>query len=91
MSTVRDKLWLWGQSPDTHYVTSNGFGMPGRSLMTAREGCAYLGVRNCLRVRSQGKPAPPFDQESMALDTLERVVWSLGGAYELPVDGIYWG
>lgn len=48
--------------------------------MTAMEGNVFFGIPNCCRVRISGHPAPSYDQESLAMDTLNQVVWSLLGA-----------
>lgn len=75
MAKLRDKFWLWGQSPNSHY----GYGF-SQSRMSAVEGCLYFGIDRCCRVAMRGNPAPPFDQESMAMDRLKEVVWSIVGA-----------
>ncbi|MEA4888579.1 MAG: hypothetical protein VB070_03840 [Clostridiaceae bacterium] len=80
MPMVRDRFWLWGQTPDGHYGPDNPYRLPGHSRMTAMEGNAYFGIPNCCRVKIQGQPAAPYDQESMVMDTLDQVVWSLLGA-----------
>jgi hypothetical protein len=85
MKTVRDKLWLWGQSPDVHYGEDNVFELPCHSRMTAMEGAVYFGIPNMCRVRMLGHPQPPYDQESMAMDSCREVVWSLLGAGAEPV------
>ncbi|MBP3434828.1 MAG: hypothetical protein J6K62_00660 [Clostridia bacterium] len=80
MAKLRDKLWLWGQSPDVHYEKDNPYNLPGHSRMTAMEGAVYFDIPNVCRVRMMGHPMPPYDQESLALDTCKEVVWSLLGA-----------
>ena len=85
MAKLRDKLWLWGQSPDAHYETNNTYRLPGHSRMTAVEGCYYFGIPNICRVRMMGHPMPPYDQESEAMRPCKRVVWSLLGAGGEPV------
>ena len=81
MATVRDKLWLWGQSPDGHNAAdgSINYNLPGHSRMTAMEGNIFFGIPNCCRVRILGHPQPPYDQESLVMDSLDQVVWSLLG------------
>jgi hypothetical protein len=76
MSRVRDKLWIWGQEPNSH----SAYNLPGTSRMTALEGAYYLGVRNCCRVVMSNKPLPPWDQDSMALVSMDQVVWSVIGS-----------
>ncbi len=80
MATLHEKLWLWGQSPDGHNSAGQDYHLPGHSRMTAAEGCYYLDIPNCCRVRIGGHPMPPYDQESMVMDRLSQVVWSLLGA-----------
>lgn len=85
MTVLRDKLWLWGQSPDAHYEHDNIYKLPGHSRMTAMEGAIYFDIPNMCRVRMMGHPMPPYDQESIALDSCKEVVWSLLGAGGEPV------
>ena len=80
MATLHEKLWLWGQSPDGHNSAGQDYHLPGHSRMTAAEGCYYFDIPNCCRVRIGGHPMPPYDQESMVMDRLGQVVWSLLGA-----------
>lgn len=85
MTTVRDRLWIWGQNADIHYIPDetksmgNLWNLPGHSRMTAVEGAFYMDIPNICRVRMRGLPEPPFDQESMVMDRMDRVVWSLLG------------
>lgn len=85
----RDKIWLWGQSPDAHWENDNTYNLPGHSRMTAVEGCYYFGIDNICRVRMMNHPMPPYDQESEAMRPCKRVVWSLLGAGGEPVTD--WG
>ena len=86
---LRDKIWLWGQSPDAHYETDNPYKLPGHSRMSAVEGLYYFGIDNICRVRMMNHPLPPYDQESEAMRPCKRVVWSLLGAGGEPVTD--WG
>lgn len=87
MATLRDKLWLWGQSPDAHFEDDNIYQLPGtgHSRMTAMEGAVYFDIPNMCRIKMMGHPVPPYDQESIALDTCKQVAWSLLGAGGEPV------
>ncbi len=77
---LRDTLWIWGQDAGSHHaVENNMWKLPGVNKMGPAEGCAYLGIPNCCRVVSGGKPAPPFDHEADRLDGLRSVVWSAIG------------
>lgn len=86
---LRDKIWLWGQSPDAHWESNNTYNLPGHSRMTAAEGCFYFGIPNICRVRMMNHPLPPYDQESEAMRPCKQVVWSLLGAGGEPITD--WG
>ena len=73
MAKLRDKLWLWAQSPDAHYETNNTYNLPGHSRMTAAEGAFYFNIPNVCRVRMMGHPMPPYDQESVPLRPCKQV------------------
>ena len=77
MSKVKDRFWIWGHEAGSH---NNQYGLKGLSRMTPAEGAFYLGVPNIIMVRYEGKPAPPFDQNALALTPLKQVVWSIVGA-----------
>lgn len=79
MATIRDRLWIWGQTAGSHHGNNNPYKLPGSSRMTPLEGACYLGLRNCCRVVLNDDPQPPFDQESMALESMDQVVWSIVG------------
>ena len=85
MATLRDKLGLWGQSPDAHWEFNNTYNLPDHSRMTAVEGLMYFNIPNICRVRMMGHPQPPYDQESIAMRPAKEVVWSLLGAGGEPV------
>lgn len=77
MSTVRDKLWLWGHEAGSH---NGAYKIPGASRITPAEAAYYMGMPNVIMVNYRGKPEPPFDQFALALSPLKRVVWSIVGA-----------
>lgn len=83
--TLRDRLWLWGQSPNGHWNNPNIYNLPYESRMTAVEGLYYFDIPNICRVRIHGHPMPPYDQESIAMRPAKQVVWSLLGAGAEPV------
>jgi len=89
MTKLKDKFWLWGQSPNAHHETGdNYYNLPGLNIMTPLEGAMYLGVNNCCRVVIHNQPHPPFDQHSMALASMKQVVWSVLGASGSNNDGV---
>lgn len=75
MTKLRDKFWIWGQTPNSH----KGHNLPD-SRMSAVEGAFYFGINRCCRVVMCSHPRPPFDQESIAMEPLKEVVWSIVGA-----------
>ena len=79
MSKLIDNIWLWGQDPGSHHVNP-AYNLPGENKMTAIEGCDFFGIKNCCRVAMSKGPIPPFDNESIPLDKLDNVVWSVVGA-----------
>lgn len=79
---LRNKLWIWGQTPGTHHSgagVDDLYHVPGTNRMTALEGAVWFGIPNMFRVVSMGQPVPPYDQEAMVLDKLDKVVWSVVG------------
>lgn len=80
MATIRDRLWTWGQSPGTHHGVKNVYRLPHESRMTALESACIFDVPNCCRVVMGELPVPPFDQEAMVFDSLDRVVWFISGS-----------
>lgn len=74
MTKLRDMFWIWGHAPGSHDGIVNR-----SSRMTLSEAACYLDVPNGLMVRYWGKPAPPFDQEAMAIAHLDQVIWSIVG------------
>ena len=83
MAVLRDRFWLWGQTPGSHHRNAAGrnvYNLPGENRMDAREGCEFLGIRRCCRVAMWCGPFPPFDEEMEKIADLDEVVWSAVGA-----------
>ena len=80
-ATVRDRLWIFTCAANSDYPP-----IGRRSVMTPAEGAFYLGVPNIIVVQSSeseaphGRLEPPFEQYTVALRPLERVVWSVVGS-----------
>jgi len=55
-------------------------GVPGKSRITQVEAAHYMGLSNVIMVEINGKPQPPLRQHAIALQSCERVVWSVVGA-----------
>lgn len=75
MASFKDRMWIWGHNAGSH----DNCGIPKPGRMTPLEGAMYLGTPNMCRVVYGGKPEPPFEQDALALDCLDRVVWSIIG------------
>jgi hypothetical protein len=80
MTSVRDKLWLFGMPVmERHAEAQSAGALPPGRLMTAAEGAAYLGTPNVLWVTQHNVPEPPFDAYAETLAGFKRVVWSILG------------
>jgi hypothetical protein len=78
MTTVRDKLWIWGHEAGSH--TAEEWGVPEPSRITPVEGAFSMGVPNVILVRYGGNPQPPYHQTAVPYRALRSVVWSIVGA-----------
>jgi hypothetical protein len=76
MTTVRDRIWLWGHEAGSH---DHGYNIPRISRMTPAEAAFYLNIPNMIMVRYDDKPEMPFDQYAVALRPLKEIYWSLVG------------
>jgi len=65
---------MWGNEPKNQ---NEAWGLPGVSRMTAVEAALYFDVPNVVMVSHRGLPAPPLDQDALAMRPLRRVVWSI--------------
>ncbi len=76
-----DKLWLWGQDTSSHQRAAGNaqWKLPDTNQMDPVQGAEYLGISNIYRVVMCGKPEPPFDEESIKMKNMRRVVWSAMG------------
>jgi len=72
---IKDMMWIWGHDRGVH----DYYKIPMKSKMTPLEGAMYLGAPNMCRVVFGGQPEPPFEQDALALDCLNKVVWSIIG------------
>ncbi len=78
MTTVRDRMWLWGHEAGSH-DTEWAIGRPSR--ITPVEAAFYMDVPNLIMVRYHDKPEMPFDQYAIPFRRLKQVFWSaVGGA-----------
>ena len=76
--TVGDRLWVWGQAAGVYNDT---FLPPGSKKSTIEPVSAahYMGIRNMIFVRYEGKPKLPFQTYYEPFKKLDRVYWSLVG------------
>jgi hypothetical protein len=78
---VRDHLWVFACPPNTDFDR-----FKRRSLMTPLESAGYFGVPNIIMVQASnsesryGRFELPFDQYTIPLKALKRVVWSVVGS-----------
>ena len=72
------RLWLWGHEADSH-TKSTRWGIDATSRMTPAEAAHYMNIRNVIMVRFDGLPAPPYDQDARALNSVDNIVWSVVG------------
>ena len=81
MATVRDRLWIWGHEAGSHSaLNAKGmWGALGPSRITPAEAAYYMGIPNCVMVVYGNRPEPPFDQYTLAMSPLDRIVWSVMG------------
>lgn len=81
MAKIRDKIWIWGQTPGVHHrlQPEARWNLPGENKMTPLEGCEFFGIDKCCRVVMWNDPAPPYDNAAEELSSLSQVVWSVVG------------
>ena len=77
--TIRDRIWIWGHPAGVH---NDSFlaNLPKKSTIEPVAAADYMGIRNMIFVRYDGKPVPPFDTYYVPFQKLDRVYWSLVGA-----------
>ena len=75
MTAVRDSLWIWGHEAGSQSAENceGQWGPIGPSRVTPAEAAHYMGIPNCIMVVYRNRPAPPFDQEALALDVIKAV------------------
>jgi len=76
METLRDRFWLWAHPAGSHNYL---WGIDRPSRMTPAEGAYYLGLKKVFLGCFAGKPQPPWDQDAMALDSMDEVGYTVVG------------
>jgi hypothetical protein len=79
MERLRDRLWIWGH-PAGVYNDSYLAALGRKSTIEPVAAADWMGIRNMIFVRYQGKPQPPFETYYRPFEKLDRVYWSLVGA-----------
>ena len=80
-ATVRDRLWVF-----TAPVNSDYLHLGRRSVMTPVEFAYFMGTPNMIVVQASPREAqygrfePPYEQYTVAMRPLKRVVWSMVGS-----------
>ena len=76
--TVRDRLWIWEQAAGVYneFFLSR---LSNKSTIEPVSAAHYMGIRNMLFVRYDGKPELPFHTVYEPFKKLDRVYWSLVG------------
>ena len=73
--TLRDRCWLWGQAPNSHYRW-----LQQESRITPWEAARELHIPNMMLVVMGDQPAPAeFPAWQAEVDDLPRVIWSVMG------------
>jgi len=85
MSTVRDRLWLWGHDAGSHNAD---WCLPEPSRITPVEAAIYMAIPNVIMVRYNEAAMPASVQYSVPFRSLDQVVWSIvgGGGYTADED-----
>ena len=90
--TVLDRLWIWGHPAGVY----NGSYLRPMKLVSTIEPVAaaqWMGLKNMIFVRYDGKPAAPFDDYYAPFRQLDRVLWSLvaagGGTSQMERDAAF--
>jgi len=79
MSSLRDKIWLWGQIPGGHHSPAF-YNLPGENKMTPTEGLTYFGIKNLCRVKLSREADCSFLEDKWLGAPAEKVCLSLIGA-----------
>ena len=79
MSTLRDKIWLWGQVPGGHHVP-DFYRLPGENKMTPTEGLSFFGIENLCRVKLSKEAEHSFWEDQWLGEPAKKICLSLIGA-----------
>lgn len=82
MANLRDKIWLWGQTPGSHHFD---YGLPGVNKMTPSEGLSFFGIENLCRVKMAREAEKSFLTDPWLGEPAKKLCLSLiGSGGEVP-------
>jgi hypothetical protein len=76
MTTIGDRLWIWGHQASSY---DGQYNLPARSSITPAQAARTMGIDNLLLIVYRGQPEPPFARHAREMADLKRVVWSIVG------------
>ena len=79
MTSLRDKIWLWGQVPGGHH-TPGYYNLPGENKMTPTEGLSFFGIENLCRVKLSREAEHSFLEDKWLGEPAKKICLSLVGA-----------
>jgi hypothetical protein len=77
--SIRDRIWIWAHEAGVYNETSWFRNVPRKSSIGPVEAAEYMGIRNLIMVRYEGRPEPPFERRYAPFRRLDKVLWSLTG------------
>ncbi|MBO5867483.1 MAG: hypothetical protein J6Q54_01085, partial [Oscillospiraceae bacterium] len=82
MANLKDKIWLWGQTPGAHHFDYN---LPGVNKMTPSEGLSFFGISNLCRLKMAREAEKSFLTDPWLGDPAKKLCLSLiGSGGEVP-------
>ena len=88
MASLRDKIWLLGETPGSHHKWAD-YRLPGVNTMTPMEGLEFYGVRNLCRMKMKSDGDLSYVTDKLIVDdkgVMDKLSLSLTGAGERPID-----
>ena len=80
MASIKDKLWLLGETPGSHHKVK-GYKLPGENKMTPVEGLEYFGIGNLCRMKMRSDMGMSFlDDPHIVGDAIEKLSLTLVGS-----------
>ncbi len=82
MSSLRDKIWLLGETPGSHHAVKH-YNLPGVNKMTPLEGLEFYGVKNLCRMKMSSDGDMSYVTDKLIQDdkgVMDKLSLSLLGA-----------